>query len=69
MPYNKLSTSKIAKAVGCHPNTVRLYEQWGLIQPVPRSAKGLSLIYRSPFGPDAPGAHDFEWGLAWKTNP
>jgi DNA-binding transcriptional MerR regulator len=43
MPYNKLSTSKIAKAVGCHPNTVRLYEKWGLIQPVPRSAKGYRL--------------------------
>jgi DNA-binding transcriptional MerR regulator len=43
MPYNRLSTSKIAKAVGCHPNTVRLYEQWGLIQPVPRSAKGYRL--------------------------
>ena len=33
-------TNKIAKAVGCHPNTVRLYEQWGLIPPVKRSANG-----------------------------
>lgn len=33
-------TSKIAKAVGCHPNTVRLYEQWGLIPPAKRSANG-----------------------------
>jgi DNA-binding transcriptional MerR regulator len=43
MPYNKLSTSKIAKAVGCHPNTVRLYEKWGLLPPVPRSANGYRL--------------------------
>ncbi|MHB8135751.1 MAG: MerR family transcriptional regulator [Anaerolineaceae bacterium] len=31
-------THKIAKAVGCHPNTVRLYEQLGLIPPAKRSA-------------------------------
>jgi DNA-binding transcriptional MerR regulator len=43
MPYNKLSASKIAKAVGCHPNTVRLYEQWGLLPPVPRAANGYRL--------------------------
>jgi DNA-binding transcriptional MerR regulator len=43
MPYNRLSTSKIAKAVGCHPNTVRLYEEWGLLPPVPRSSKGYRL--------------------------
>ncbi len=43
MPYKRLSTSKIAKAVGCHPNTVRLYEQWGLISPVPRSRTGYRL--------------------------
>ncbi len=43
MPYHRLSTAKIAKAVGCHPNTVRLYEQWGLISPVARSPKGYRL--------------------------
>lgn len=43
MPYNRLSTAKIAKAAGCHPNTVRLYEQWGLISPVERSPKGYRL--------------------------
>ncbi len=43
MPYKRLSTAKIAKAVGCHPNTVRLYEQWGLIAPVPRSRSGYRL--------------------------
>ncbi|MCG8502188.1 MAG: MerR family transcriptional regulator [Firmicutes bacterium] len=35
-----LKTSEIAKAVGVHPNTVRLYEQWGLLQPVPRNKNG-----------------------------
>jgi DNA-binding transcriptional MerR regulator len=29
-------TSKIAEAAGVHPNTVRLYETLGLLQPVPR---------------------------------
>ena len=43
MPYNRLSTAKIAKAVGCHPNTVRLYEQIGFIAPVKRSPKGYRL--------------------------
>jgi DNA-binding transcriptional MerR regulator len=45
MPYNKLSTSKIAKAVGCHPNTVRLYEKWGLLPPVPRSSANGYRLY------------------------
>jgi hypothetical protein len=31
-----LKTSQIAKAAGVHPNTVRLYEQWGLLMPVDR---------------------------------
>lgn len=35
-----LSTSQIAKAVGVHPNTVRLYEKWGFLPPVLRSPKG-----------------------------
>lgn len=43
MPYNRLSTAKIARSVGCHPNTVRLYEQTGFIAPVPRSPKGYRL--------------------------
>lgn len=44
MPYHRLSTSKIAKIVGCHPNTVRMYEQWGLLPPIPRSANGYRLF-------------------------
>lgn len=38
-----LKTSEIAKAVGVHPNTVRLYEDWGFLQPVMRSKKGYRL--------------------------
>ena len=35
-----LRTSDLARAVGIHPNTVRLYEKWGLIPPVERSPTG-----------------------------
>ncbi len=35
-----LRTSDIAKAVGVHPNTVRLYEEWGFLPPIPRSKSG-----------------------------
>lgn len=38
-----LRTSDIARAVGVHPNTVRIYEQWGFLQPVPRAANGYRL--------------------------
>jgi len=38
-----LRTSDIAKAVGVHPNTVRLYEVWGFLPPIPRSPKGYRL--------------------------
>jgi DNA-binding transcriptional MerR regulator len=43
MPYARLSTSKIARLADCHPNTVRLYEVWGLLPPVERSPKGYRL--------------------------
>jgi len=33
-------TSEIANAVGVHPNTVRLYEEWGYLPPVPRTPGG-----------------------------
>ena len=39
-----MRTSDIAKAVGVHPNTVRLYEEWGFLPPVPRSASGYRLF-------------------------
>lgn len=35
-----LRTSDIANAVGVHPNTVRLYEEWGFLPPIPRTASG-----------------------------
>lgn len=34
------STSQIAKIVGVHPNTVRMYEEWGLIQKPRRKENG-----------------------------
>lgn len=33
-------TSQIAASAGVHPNTVRLYEQWGFLPPVPRLKNG-----------------------------
>jgi DNA-binding transcriptional MerR regulator len=39
-----LSTSEIARAVGVHPNTVRLYEAWGYLSPVSRSPAGYRLF-------------------------
>jgi DNA-binding transcriptional MerR regulator len=41
-PY--LRTSDIAKAVGVHPNTVRLYEEWGFLPPIPRNPSGYRLF-------------------------
>lgn len=37
-------TSELANAVGIHPNTVRLYEKWGLIPPVGRTSKGYRIF-------------------------
>ena len=39
-----LRTSDIAKAVGVHSNTVRLYEKWGFLPPIPRSPSGYRLF-------------------------
>ena len=39
-----LRTSDIARAVGVHPNTVRLYEEWGFLPPIPRSPSGYRLF-------------------------
>ncbi len=38
-----LRTSDIARSVGVHSNTVRLYETWGFIAPIPRSQSGYRL--------------------------
>ena len=35
-----LRTSEIAKAAGVHPNTVRLYEEWGYLPAIPRTRSG-----------------------------
>lgn len=40
MPTHSLRTTDLAAAAGVHPNTVRLYETWGFLPPVPRSANG-----------------------------
>jgi DNA-binding transcriptional MerR regulator len=39
-----LRTAELASAVGIHPNTVRLYEEWGFISPAPRAANGYRLF-------------------------
>ncbi len=39
-----MNTTQIARAIGVHPNTVRLYETWGFLPPVPRSASGYRLF-------------------------
>jgi DNA-binding transcriptional MerR regulator len=41
-PY--LHTTDIAYAVGVHPNTVRQYEVWGLLPPIPRTPSGYRLF-------------------------
>jgi DNA-binding transcriptional MerR regulator len=40
MVRNFYLTSEIAQSVGVHPNTVRLYEEWGYLPPVPRTPSG-----------------------------
>jgi DNA-binding transcriptional MerR regulator len=35
-----LRTSEIAQAIGVHPNTIRLYEEWGFLPPIPRTPSG-----------------------------
>lgn len=44
MAAKPLRTSDLARAVGVHPNTVRLYAEWGLIPPVERSLAGYRLF-------------------------
>lgn len=35
-----LKTSEVAKAAGLHPNTIRLYEEWGWLPSIPRTKSG-----------------------------
>lgn len=44
MARRYLRTSDLSKAVGVHPNTVRLYEEWGFLPPIPRSPGGYRLF-------------------------
>jgi DNA-binding transcriptional MerR regulator len=44
MPAKHLRTSDLARAVGIHPNTVRMYVEWGLIPPVERNQSGYRLF-------------------------
>ena len=44
MTRSHLRTSDIAKAVGVHPNTIRLYEKLGFLPPVPRNSSGYRLF-------------------------
>jgi len=37
---NTYKTSEVAKIIGIHPNTVRFYEEWGLIPKAERKANG-----------------------------
>lgn len=38
------TTSQIAKSAGLHPNTVRKYEEWGLIQKPLRKPNGYRIF-------------------------
>lgn len=44
MPAKHLRTSDLARAAGVHPNTVRLYADWGLIPPVERGPNGYRIF-------------------------
>ena len=37
---NTYSTTEVAKTIGIHPNTVRMYEEWGLIPLAERKSNG-----------------------------
>ncbi len=41
---NTYTTAGVAKVVGVHPNTVRLYEEWGLIPPTERKSNGYRIF-------------------------
>jgi DNA-binding transcriptional MerR regulator len=44
MPSKYLKTAQIAKEIGVHPNTVRLYEEYGFLSPIERSKTGYRLF-------------------------
>lgn len=67
MAIKFLRTSDLARAVGIHPNTVRLYVDWGLLPPVERSPSGYRLftqrhldclrLARTVYAAEYPGRH------------
>src|SRR4029078_7008481 len=40
MPAKYLRTTDLARELGVHINTVRLYEEWGFLPPIPRGKNG-----------------------------
>jgi DNA-binding transcriptional MerR regulator len=49
LPHS-LRTSDLARAGGVHPNTIRLYEAWGFLPPVPRTASGYRIFSQAHQG-------------------
>jgi DNA-binding transcriptional MerR regulator len=45
-----MRTSDIARAAGVHPNTVRVYEEWGFLPPIPRAPNGYRQYSRAHLG-------------------
>lgn len=41
---NTYTTSEVAKIIGIHPNTVRMYEEWGLIPLTERKSNGYRIF-------------------------
>lgn len=44
MPRTFIRTAEVAASVGVHPNTVRRYEEWGYLPPIPRSPSGYRMF-------------------------
>jgi hypothetical protein len=40
MPKHYLRTTDLARELGVHVNTIRLYEEWGFLPPIPRGTNG-----------------------------
>lgn len=41
---NTYTTTQVAKTIGIHPNTVRMYEEWGLIPLAERKSNGYRIF-------------------------
>ena len=41
---NTYTTTEVAKIIGIHPNTVRMYEEWGLIPLADRKSNGYRIF-------------------------